>query len=298
VRLYYLGHGFETADTFLTHHLTVLAFASLGKLKAASPTATASAPEGAEHVADIPGGLSVDDIGSTPPLAAEGLNDQRRSYYLSYALFHVIRAQMDQRDIDVLYQFINTRLEASDVGQLRIRHVRARYPVDIVRMIDNFESKRLENIINEFAGWEISMGMIPSGEATGSEAGMRTKLLTCVPSDPRNLIEHSMELMVLGGLLRSNVSREGQDVSVFRLDEHCCEVWRLRCHRSRPESVPDPYHRPYERSFLVCLSREHLCPVGMGSWCNDQCFVARFPAIWFGHPEHREVSQARVVHDV
>lgn len=44
VRLYYLRHGYEYANTYLTHHLTVLAFNAITQLALAAPPPTASTP--------------------------------------------------------------------------------------------------------------------------------------------------------------------------------------------------------------------------------------------------------------
>ena len=77
VRLYCLRHGYGYANTYLTHHLTVLAFMSIAQLKSMTPTTSP---------ADAASAPSIKDARSAMFLAAKGLHDQAKNYYTSLAV--------------------------------------------------------------------------------------------------------------------------------------------------------------------------------------------------------------------
>ncbi|SCO92559.1 uncharacterized protein FRV6_16687 [Fusarium oxysporum] len=150
MRLYYLRHGFASADTYIAHDLAVLGFMALGKLKDA-------------------GGIQNEDLRSTLLLAAKGLGDQGRNYYLPFTLFHVIHGEMSEEDTALLHQFITSWKEDVISKQVRAKHVQAQYPCDIVKITNYPDSKRLGNLIKQYADLAISEGQSPmASEATDS----------------------------------------------------------------------------------------------------------------------------------
>lgn len=150
MRLYYLRHGFSSADCYMAHDLAVLGFMALGKLKDA-------------------GGIQNEDLRSTLLLAAKGLGDQGRNYYLPFTLFHVINGQMSEEDTALLHQFMTSWKEDGNLKQVRARHVQAQYPCDIVKITNYPDSKRLGNLIKQYADLAISEAQSPSAsEATNS----------------------------------------------------------------------------------------------------------------------------------
>ena len=114
MQFYYFCYNFKITNIFLIYFLIILAFIFFSKFNIILFIAIVSISEKAEYIANILQNLFVNNIHSMLLLAAKDFNIQKRNYYLSYMLFHIIWAQMNQYDIDILYQFINMRFEASD----------------------------------------------------------------------------------------------------------------------------------------------------------------------------------------
>ena len=141
LRLYYLRHGFEHSDIYITHHLQVLAFMALDQLRSTEPKSP-----------DPPSETSrLDDVRSALILAAKGLSDQGRNYYTPFALFHIVRSEMSTEDVDTLYKWINIRREDDEASKVRAKHVLAQYPVNLVNMTDHPEKQRLGEVIKKYA---------------------------------------------------------------------------------------------------------------------------------------------------
>jgi hypothetical protein len=157
MRLYYLHHGFESSDTYMAHDLDVLAYMANAQLKSTSSSN--------DHLME-----GLDDARSTLILAAKGLNDQGRSYYLPYTLFRVLLEEMDPEDVNVMKTFINLRKEDNESNKLRANQVHAQYPVNIVRMVDNPESRRLSNLMKQYPGLGLEV-LSSEGESQVSSNG-------------------------------------------------------------------------------------------------------------------------------
>ena len=141
LRLYYLRHGFEHSDIYITHHLQVLAFMALEQLRSTEPKST-----------DAPAEVSrLEDVRSALILAAKGLSDQGRNYYTPFALFHIVRSEMSTEDVDTLYKWINIRREDDGASKVRAKHVLAQYPVNLVNMTEHPEKQRLGDVIKKYA---------------------------------------------------------------------------------------------------------------------------------------------------
>ncbi|KAH0531151.1 hypothetical protein TsFJ059_000019 [Trichoderma semiorbis] len=148
VRLYYLRHGFENADAYMAHCLTVLAFMGVAQL-AASTTPSLPAPTSPE-------------ARSTLILAAKGLGEQGQNYYLPFTLFHIVQGQMGSDDLNALQSLTTACNEDVGTPQIRARHVQAQYPVNIVNMTDYPQNQRLGSLIKEYSELAIVEAASPS----------------------------------------------------------------------------------------------------------------------------------------
>ncbi|KAJ4865698.1 fungal zn(2)-Cys(6) binuclear cluster domain-containing protein [Trichoderma breve] len=149
VRLYYLRHGFENADAYMAHCLTVLAFMGVAQL-AASTTPSLPAP------------TSPEEARSTLILAAKGLGEQGQNYYLPFTLFHIVQGQMGSDDLNALQSLTTACNEDVGTPQIRARHVQAQYPVNIVNMTDYPQNQRLGSLIKEYSELAIVEAASPS----------------------------------------------------------------------------------------------------------------------------------------
>ena len=137
LRLYFLRHGYNCSDTYLTHTLATLAFASIGRLNSYSESNDSS------------GGP--DEIRSTIFLTAKGLVDQGKSHYIPYTIFEVIKRQLHAEDVTTLLGLLDTRDAVPASSQLRTEHIQAQYPINILDMTNHPEQNRLGNMIKNFS---------------------------------------------------------------------------------------------------------------------------------------------------
>lgn len=138
IRIYYLRHGFESTDSYLLHHLTMLAFRSLDSLKSVQVRDGCS-PE------------DVEDLRSTVFLAAKGLRDQGRSYYMPLTLFHLVQEKLNPHDVDAMNRLFTPPQQHDAWIQLQAKHVQAQYPVNVLRITENPEDQRLSELVKEYA---------------------------------------------------------------------------------------------------------------------------------------------------
>jgi hypothetical protein len=121
MRLYYLRHGYEVPDGHMSHNLVCLAYKAL-LTRSSSTTAAAS------HTTMA---TSQEEARSTLILAAKGLNDQGKHYYLPIALLQIILAEICSEDRTAVQQYITTWSEDDASRQLRERYVSSQYPVGL-----------------------------------------------------------------------------------------------------------------------------------------------------------------------
>ncbi|CAI6338004.1 unnamed protein product [Periconia digitata] len=155
LRLYYLRHGFDKADTYLTHGLAVLAFLSINQLK--PPTLSPTEPFSPPHLQDIQSALV---------LAAKGLYSQGCNYHLSYTIFHLVCADIPPRETDLMHQYTDIRKEDLATSKLRANHVRGQYPIKILNLADDPEQQRLDDLVTRYA----DLAMSASEATSESEA--------------------------------------------------------------------------------------------------------------------------------
>ncbi|KAM3464906.1 hypothetical protein NHJ6243_001972 [Beauveria neobassiana] len=134
LRLYYLRNGYDGGNMLLLHCLAVLSFNALAERQ--SPGA----------VTDL---ASQEDKRSTLILAAKGLHDQGKNYFMSATISRVLQSQMAPEDLDIVSQYCTSHSEQPTVQQARAEHVKAQYPLNIVNMSDVPEEQRLGNMIKQ-----------------------------------------------------------------------------------------------------------------------------------------------------
>lgn len=149
MRLYYLRHGYEGGDMILLHFLAVTSFMALSKelvTSSGSPSNSTSSP-------DAPS--------STLILTAKGLYDQGHNYFISAMILHVLRKQMASRDADVLGRFCTDPSEDPELIKRRGMHIKTQYPLNIVKITNDPQSQRLEEILRQ--SHTQAMGQAASG---------------------------------------------------------------------------------------------------------------------------------------
>ncbi|KAI1417867.1 hypothetical protein F5Y13DRAFT_32660 [Hypoxylon sp. FL1857] len=129
MRVYYLRHGFESLDTTLVQFLHLLGFSALKDISSVEK-----------------GSVKHEAIRSTLMLCAKGLWDQGQNYYVSEAVFHLLKQSMSTEDA-LLFKEI-TEIEDSNV---RLDHmaqeIRSRWPIGIFSMADDYGDRTLEHFM-------------------------------------------------------------------------------------------------------------------------------------------------------
>ena len=139
MRLYYLRHGFEASDTPILRSLVTLSLMSIAELKALTSSSTTSSL------------AAIDDVRATLILAAKGLHDQGRNYYVSQILYRITQKQMSPEDAKLMWKFVGVRTEESEAEQLRANHVKSQFPVNIVKITDDPGTQRLGDMMKKFS---------------------------------------------------------------------------------------------------------------------------------------------------
>lgn len=136
LRIYYLRHGFECADAFLTQPLSLMAFENLQKLRT------------------DPHGPRGEAARSSLILAAKGLWDQGQNFWVARTTLCVLRRHLEQKDfreaeLPLLDREINIRLESGTREHQQIREVRSRWPPTLASMTDDPEEHRLSTLVKQ-----------------------------------------------------------------------------------------------------------------------------------------------------
>jgi len=163
-RLYYLRHGYEQTDSFMSHALYVLSFMAVSKVHSVSESIKDTAADSARDNLDV--------ARSTLILAAKGLNDQARNYYMPFTVFHLVLKNMAPQDLDILYTLANVRRESVGMSQERAKHVQALYPIEVVSMVNHPDRKRMGDLIKEYAGLALAERESAGSASPGGEASV------------------------------------------------------------------------------------------------------------------------------
>lgn len=155
IRLYYLRNGYEGGNMLLLHCLAVLSFTALADL-------------GSPSSYDVNSSSSFEDSRSTLILTAKGLDDQSKSYFMGATISTVLRGQMAVEDLDILARYCITTGEASRPQEARAQHVKAQYPLNIVKMNTHPESERLETMFKRYEALAIEQAHSATNKNTSS----------------------------------------------------------------------------------------------------------------------------------
>jgi hypothetical protein len=155
IRLYYLRHGYEGGNMVLLHFLAVISFMALTK------------DLGTYSRGSMDSASSQDATRSTLILAAKGLHDQSQNFSISAMILHVLRNQMAAADVNILGGYCTTTSEDPKLSEARGLHIKAQYPLNIVRMTNHPKSQRLEEMLRK----SHSQAMDQASSATDGGAG-------------------------------------------------------------------------------------------------------------------------------
>ncbi|KAH8897378.1 hypothetical protein GQ53DRAFT_638658 [Thozetella sp. PMI_491] len=133
VRLYYLRHGFDYMDLFITVPLIHTGFTCIDAINEHTPAATLEA------------------LRSTLILVAKGLHSQRKNCYLAEALFRVIRGRMRPQEASLLKNMVNLEEKESEEKLTAMQVVRSQWPVIVVRKKEELGSHILTNLVENYA---------------------------------------------------------------------------------------------------------------------------------------------------
>ncbi|KAJ4199930.1 hypothetical protein NW767_007910 [Fusarium falciforme] len=121
---------------------------------------------------DPTAGSSIDeseDLISTIFLAAKGLADQGKNYFIPTTLFELVQRQMSPEHVTILLSFVDLPNRNIISSRLRTEHVQAEYPVNIVDMTDHPDKKRLGKMIEEFTSLNVEERPRGGGSEPGSD---------------------------------------------------------------------------------------------------------------------------------
>jgi hypothetical protein len=140
MRLYYLRHGSEIPDGHMAHNSAVLAYKGLSQRYLPSEV----------HDAMDEDSISTEEARSTLILAAKGLADQGKNYYLPRALFTIVENEMVSMDKNALRQFVTVQEDDKESLQERQEYISSRYPVGEWTVRDEKSTRRLDILVKEY----------------------------------------------------------------------------------------------------------------------------------------------------
>ncbi|KAK4225056.1 hypothetical protein QBC38DRAFT_511316 [Podospora fimiseda] len=119
LRLYYLRHGFEGFDPFLTSALLTNAFLTIEEIKACRESRPPPSHSSSRPSCPKGGEVDLDSLRSTLVLCAKGLYDQGKSFYLGQPLFKLVRDGMDEQEKELLRGFAVLQNEDAKDEEMR-----------------------------------------------------------------------------------------------------------------------------------------------------------------------------------
>jgi hypothetical protein len=148
LRAYYLRHGFKFPDVFLIQPLLLLGFMSLHRLDRGAAV------------------QDVETVRSSLFLVAKGLRDQGDIFYITQLGFHLLKSHMRLEEIELLPQTSDIETSKEPSQLLRVDEIQGRYPVGIISILDDPESRRLENSIHRF----LEMTLHPNNSTSSDDS--------------------------------------------------------------------------------------------------------------------------------
>lgn len=139
MRIYYLRHGYEIPDGHMAHNALQLAYIGLSQRQA--PLGATSSLNTAR--------VSPEEAKSTLILAAKGLADQGKNYFLPRALFQIIANEMSVGDKETLHRYSIVSDEDSDTLQSRHKFISSQYPIRKAQAGCTLETTRLDQLTKD-----------------------------------------------------------------------------------------------------------------------------------------------------
>jgi hypothetical protein len=141
IRLYYLRHGFEACDGYMIQFLAVMAFLSQNELNSLRVIESSDSDQ-EEYLEDILSSLI---------LAAKGIFEQSKCFYLGRSLLYVVHGRMTVEDASLFY--VTAKIDKGSIGveKQRALNSQALFPVNVRTLVHVSEQQRLSNMVREFA---------------------------------------------------------------------------------------------------------------------------------------------------
>lgn len=134
LRLYYLRHGFEGSDPFLTVGLLTISFLTIEEIKAArskssTSTSNSSSNSSSSSSSSPQPEADLDSLRSTLVLCAKGLYDQGKSFFLAQTLFKLVRDGMEDQDKELLREYVALQEEDPREEEMRAQLMKELLPL-------------------------------------------------------------------------------------------------------------------------------------------------------------------------
>jgi len=99
---------------------------------------------------------TIECLHATIILCANILCNQSRNVYMAEAIFRLIKHSMPPQDVRILRDF--AKLDETDEKREKLltQHVQSEYPINIVRIPENSDDRKLDNLLHAFK--EFSVG--------------------------------------------------------------------------------------------------------------------------------------------
>jgi hypothetical protein len=88
-------------------------------------------------------------------VVAKGLHDQGQSYYLARMTLHLLKEAMRPEELEMLHQIAEFRDVVDDVARLKMHEVQSRWPPTLLRITDDPEAQRLNDLAKQYMNMSI-----------------------------------------------------------------------------------------------------------------------------------------------
>jgi hypothetical protein len=140
----------------MAHCIAFLAFTSQNKINELQTTSALSVSD-------------TEDVRSSLILAAKGLYDQGKNYYLPHTLLHIVHRNMHPDDARLFCTMAKVDGRSINVTEVRAKEVQAAYPVNIVNVSEVHEKQRLSSMINHLATIQLNVEALTSEDTSETE---------------------------------------------------------------------------------------------------------------------------------
>jgi hypothetical protein len=175
LRLYYLRHGFDHFDAFLSPYLVQLGFITLHKLRVVTATASSSSTTTTTITTTTNTEGMIRTLRSTLLLVAVGLHAQGQTHFLGKAILRALTSRMEATERQLLAQLVGDHPEPEPVearlrsGHVRSGHVRSDLLPSALSFADDPEAHRLGRLVRE--GVAVEHDEVAEKDGEGAEEG-------------------------------------------------------------------------------------------------------------------------------